>query len=206
MAESTATIGWDPTILIAGAGIAIDVNQNTKATTIRWNPTIGDAIKEPTLDKNVVTGLTSGSTVVTSLTKTTGNFLTGTSGNFISSLTSSDDGTGIEYISDVSLALSDNASTGAIEVVVSVQCSDGSVIEQTKYLSLVLTKKKLIVGTSSVNTASALTSVTESTTTLKAEAVAINVKQANCAALPAGSPYLSQQTAPQGSHYVGEEL
>lgn len=49
----------------------------------------------------------------------------------------------IEYVSDVSLGLSDSASSGSVAVLVAVECSDGSIVETTKYITLNITKKTL---------------------------------------------------------------
>ena len=88
---------------------------------------------------------TANTSVVNDTTTTSGYFLKGQSNvssqPVLTGYTASQGS--IEYVSDVALVLSDTASTGAIEVVVAVECDDGSVIETTKYLSLHVTKHTL---------------------------------------------------------------
>lgn len=240
----------------------------------------------------VVTGCGSNNQVITALELTKGYFLSGSSSNqqpVVTDISSADnDQGGIEYVSNVQLSLSNQSSPGAVSVVTAVQCEDDRLRITTLFLSLVVTKKKLLAAKTYLQSAQAVTDVTDTkttlatadlatteirskkalttltpnqtamttgtlattqlsssaaltsalatkgsltsatlvktplmqqaldfgslstatvqTTTLKTENVGIKYKQANCAALPEGSPYLNQSTAPGGSHYVGEQL
>ncbi len=112
-------------------------------------------------------------------------------------------------VTDASLSLSETASSGAVAVVVAVECSNGNIIEKTKYLSLKLTTEKVKV-VAETTTGDALTGLgtpkasnavqhtngpvayetvvtgysNAKTATLKAEGVAIDAEAANCVGLP----------------------
>ena len=116
-------------------------------------------------------GSNSADEVVVDLEKTKANFVTGlgTGTDVVTNISSASSGDGIEYVSDVSLALTTGNGTppqGSVQVVVSVECSNGSIVEQTAYLSLVVTKRKLQSTKGGFTTSQAVTEVTPITASL----------------------------------------
>ena len=183
---------------------------------------IGDAIRNPKLRKPVATGVVDDAPLLSEL----GDPSTVDVVSYVGEFSESDAIAGYEspptakflktltlaektVITGATLGLSDTASTGAVAVVVAVECADGSVVETTKYLSLNLTTEKVKVVTATT-TGDALTGLgtpkasdavkytngpvayekvvvgyaNVKTAALNVEPVAVDAETANCVGLP----------------------
>ena len=183
---------------------------------------IGDAVRNPKLRKSVATGVVDDAPLLSEL----GDPSTVDVVSYVGEFSESDAIAGYDspptakflktltlaektVITGATLGLSDTASTGAVAVVVAVECADGSVVETTKYLSLNLTTEKVKVVTATT-TGDALTGLgtpkasdavkytngpvayekvvvgyaNVKTAELNVETVAIDAETANCVGLP----------------------
>ena len=183
---------------------------------------IGDAIRNPKLRKPVATGVVDDAPLLSEL----GDPSTVDVVSYVGEFSESDAIAGYEspptakflktltlaektVITGASLGLSETASTGAVAIVVAVECADGSVVETTKYLSLNLTTEKVNVVTATT-TGDALTGLgtpkasdavkytngpvayetvvtgyaNVKTAALNVEPVAVDAETANCVGLP----------------------
>ena len=86
--------------------------------------------------------------VVASISKSDSDFLTNVTGTVPSYTESFENKT---VLTGATLSLSDTASTGAIAVVVAVECADGSITTTTKYLSLTTTDATIGSHTGTTN-------------------------------------------------------
>ncbi|MBQ5789462.1 MAG: collagen-like protein [Thermoguttaceae bacterium] len=182
---------------------------------------IGDAVRNPKLRKSVATGVVDDAPLLSEL----GDPSTVDVVSYVGEFSESDAIAGYDspptakflktltltektVITGATLGLSETASTGAVAVVVAVECADGSVVETTKYLSLNLTTEKVKVVTATttgdaltgLGTPKASNAVTHTngpayetvvtgyanvkTAALNVEPVAVDAETANCVGLP----------------------
>jgi len=183
---------------------------------------IGDAVRNPKLRKPVATGVVDDAPLLSEL----GDPSTVDVVSYVGEFSESDAIAGYEspptadvlgdvtlvnktVVTGVSLGLADEASDGAIAVVVAVECADGSVVETTRYLSLNVTtetvrvvsarkyQKGVLTGLGTPKTSNAVTHTNGpayetvvtgyanvKTAELNVETVAIDAETANCVGLP----------------------
>ncbi len=184
---------------------------------------IGDAVRNPKLRKSVATGVVDDAPLLSEL----GNPSTVDVVSYVGEFSESDAIAGYEspptadvlgdvtlvdktVVTGVSLGLADEASDGAIAVVVAVECADGSVVETTKYLSLNVTtetarvvsarkyQKGVLTGLGSPKASNAVTHTNGpvayetvvtgyanvKTAELNVEEVVVDAETANCVGLP----------------------
>ena len=183
---------------------------------------IGDAIRKPKLRKPVATGVVDSKPLLSEL----GEPDTVDVVSYVGEFSESDAIAGYEspptadvlgdvtlvnktVVTGVSLGLADEASDGAIAVVVAVECADGSVVETTKYLSLNVTtetarvvsarkyQKGVLTGLGSPKASNAVTHTNGpayetvvmgyanvKTAELNVEEVIVDAETANCVGLP----------------------